>query len=58
MLLQKTILYSYRVAVDAFRRFLQLTKSEDILDTLEKEECWEKFENVDEYHEAINVLTK
>jgi len=50
--------YISSVAVDAFKKFLELTKSEDILEALEKEECWEKFEDVDEYPVAINVLTK
>ncbi|XP_060593728.1 maestro heat-like repeat-containing protein family member 1 [Ruditapes philippinarum] len=46
------------VAVEAFRKFLDLTKSEDIQEVLDKEECWEKFEDKDEYHEAFNILTK
>ncbi|XP_052816666.1 maestro heat-like repeat-containing protein family member 1 isoform X2 [Mya arenaria] len=46
------------VAVDAFRKFLAVTKSEDIAETLEKEECWEKLEDKEELANGINIITK
>ena len=49
---------NFSVAVDAFKKFLTLTKTEDVIEEIEKEECWEKFEDKDEYAEAFNFLTK
>jgi len=46
------------VAVDAFRKFLEVTKSEDIVETLTKEECWDKMEDSEQIADAINILTK
>lgn len=46
------------VAVDAFKKFLTITKSEDIQQELDKEECWEMFEDKDEYPKAVNILTR
>ena len=48
----------FSAAVDAFRKFLDNTKSEDIVEVLDNEACWEKFEDVEEYPDAINVLTR
>lgn len=47
-----------QAAVEAFRMFLENTKSEDIIEMLTEEECWEKFEDKEEYPDAINVLTR
>ena len=33
----------FSAAVDAFRKFLDNTKSEDIVEVLDNEACWEKF---------------
>lgn len=44
--------------MDAFKKFLEITKSEDITEVLDTEECWEKFEDKDEYPQGINILTK
>lgn len=46
------------VAVDCFKKFLELSKCEDMLEVLDTEECWEKFEDPEEYPQAINVLTR
>ncbi|KAL4234897.1 Mroh1p [Mactra antiquata] len=46
------------VAVDAFKKFLEITKSEDIIEVLDKEECWEKFEDKENFAEGINILTR
>ncbi|KAL3859489.1 hypothetical protein ACJMK2_009708 [Sinanodonta woodiana] len=46
------------VAVTAFRTFLERTKSEDIIEVLNTEGCWEKFEDEEAFPEAINILCR
>ena len=51
-------LWYYRAAVEAFRKFLENTKSVDIIEVLSEEDCWEKLEDKEDYPNAINVLTR
>ena len=44
--------------MEAFRKFLENTKSVDIIEVLSEEDCWEKLEDKDDYPDAINVLTR
>ena len=37
------VIVYFSAAVDAFRKFLDNTKSEDIVEVLDNEACWEKF---------------
>ncbi|XP_052229832.1 maestro heat-like repeat-containing protein family member 1 isoform X3 [Dreissena polymorpha] len=46
------------VAVDAFKKFLANTKSDDITQVLEEGQCWGKLEDREELPGAINTLTK
>ncbi|XP_069113199.1 maestro heat-like repeat-containing protein family member 1 isoform X7 [Argopecten irradians] len=45
-------------AVSAFKAFLERTKTKDILEGLEEEDCWAKLEDEDEYTDALMILTK
>ena len=41
-----------------FRSLLERTKQQDIIEGLDKEDAWQKFEEEDNYAEAFTVLTK
>ncbi|XP_060075327.1 maestro heat-like repeat-containing protein family member 1 isoform X2 [Ylistrum balloti] len=45
-------------AVSAFKSFLERSKTKDILEGLEEEDCWTKFEEEDNYTEAFTILTR
>ncbi|OWF48217.1 Maestro heat-like repeat-containing protein family member 1 [Mizuhopecten yessoensis] len=45
-------------AVAAFKSFLERTKTKDIQEGLEEEECWGKLEDEDNYTEAFTTLTR
>ncbi|XP_034336261.2 maestro heat-like repeat-containing protein family member 1 isoform X2 [Magallana gigas] len=45
-------------AIETFRSFLTRTKSNDILDILTEEGCWEKFEAEEDYPEGFTILTR
>ncbi|CAG2193325.1 unnamed protein product [Mytilus edulis] len=45
-------------AVEAFRSFLQRSKSEDIIEGLDKEDCWEMFEDEERYPESVTILCR
>nr|XP_022339324.1 maestro heat-like repeat-containing protein family member 1 isoform X2 [Crassostrea virginica] len=45
-------------AIETFRSFLTRTKSNDIIDVLTEEECWEKFEQEEDYPEGFTILTR
>ncbi|XP_056020899.1 maestro heat-like repeat-containing protein family member 1 isoform X2 [Ostrea edulis] len=47
-----------QAAIETFRSFLTRTKSTDIIDILTEEECWEKFEEEENYPEAFTILTR
>ncbi|XP_052059790.1 maestro heat-like repeat-containing protein family member 1 isoform X2 [Mytilus californianus] len=45
-------------AVEAFRSFLQRSKSDDIIEGLDKEDCWEMFEDEERYPESVTILCR
>ncbi|XP_061166579.1 maestro heat-like repeat-containing protein family member 1 isoform X3 [Saccostrea echinata] len=47
-----------KAAVETFRSFLVRTKSTDVIEVLTEEECWEKFEEEENYPEAFTILTR
>ena len=50
--------FFFRTAIETFRSFLTRTKSNDIIDVLTEEECWEKFEQEEDYPEGFTILTR
>ena len=52
------IYFFYRVAVESFKAFLHRSKSEDIIEVLDKEECWEMFEDEEKYPESVTTLCR
>ena len=52
------MLLDFRIAVEAFQKFLQRAKSFDLCETLEKEEVFSKMEDTEDYPEAFTILAR